>query len=286
MYFICKLYDKRSDSMGNYVKGETYKITFANLKGGVGKSTSSAALAYILGQLGFKVLAVDTDSQCNLTTLFDRNAENIDLSINEIMLEKNDINECIIPEVEKNVDLLPSSPALSILDMKIVSQFRREFILEDAFKNLKKHYDFVIFDTPPALNITTLNVFICSDAIVVPSEADILSLKAIDSLNDAVRMMSKVHDIKILGILLTRVERLRGDKIMMENSLKLAELLNTKVFNSYIRAQKNVKESRLNNTNVVKYSNENRRKDTMDAGLDYENFARELLNDLGVKIDG
>ena len=281
-----KLIWKWSDSMGNYVKGETYKITFANLKGGVGKSTSSAALAYILGQLGFKVLAVDTDSQCNLTTLFDRNPEEIDLSINEIMLEKNDINECIIPDVEENVDLIASSPALSILDMKIVSQFRREFILEDAFKKLNKKYDFIIFDTPPALNITTLNVFICSDAIIVPSEADILSLKAIDSLNDAVRMMSKVHDIKILGILLTRVERLRGDRIMMENSLKLGELLNTKVFNTYIRAQKNVKESRLNNTNVVKYSIENRRKDKEDAGLDYERFAEELLNDLGVDING
>lgn len=266
-----------------------FVITFSNQKGGVAKTTSSAALAYILGSRGYKVLAVDTDSQCNMTALFGQNAEDIEYSLNEVMLGIADINKVIIKNVEPNVDLIPASPYLSTLEMKIINAFQRESILANALKGLQGDYDFIVFDTAPALGIMTVNVYMASDGVVVPSEADFLSFKSIASLNDTLREVKRVHDIKLLGILFTRVERLKGDKTLMQNSDRLASALQTKVYEVYIRAQKNVKESRLEYTNVVKYSEQNRRKGREDAGTDYEKFADELLCDLGVlggKIGG
>ena len=255
-------------------------IAVTNLKGGVGKTTTVAGISFLLGEKGYKVLVIDTDSQCNLTSLFNQDAEKIEKSINEVMLKEENINNCIIENVEENVDLLPGSPYVASLEMKLFSQLRRASILEKAIKKLNKKYDFIICDTAPALNNMTMNVFIASDEIIIPSEADIFSMKAIDSMNDTIRAVQEIHDINILGILLTRVERISGDKIMMENSKKLAEILNTKIYNTYIRAQKNVKESRIFSTNVVKYSRENRRKGREDAGNDYEKFTEELLKDL------
>lgn len=259
---------------------KTIRLVCANLKGGVGKTTTVAAVAYLLGQKGYKVLVVDTDSQCNLTSLFGLNSDNIDKSLYEVMLEQEDINDCIIENVEKNTDLLPGSTYVTKLEMMLASKFRKEYILDTAFSKLKKNYDFIICDTAPALNNMTTNVFLASDQIVIPSEADIFSLKGIDLMNDTITAIRSIHPINIIGILLTRVERLSGDKIIMKNSAQLAEMLHTKTFYTYIRAQKNVKESRISSTNVVKYSEENRRKGNEDAGSDYEKFTAELLKNL------
>lgn len=255
-------------------------LVVANLKGGVGKTTTVASLAYILGQKGYKVLTVDTDSQCNLTSLYKQNPDEINDSINEIMLENADINKCIIKNLEPNVDLLPGSPSASMLDMKLASKFRNESILDQAIKNLKDEYDFIIYDTAPALNLLTMNVFITSDQIIIPAEADVFSLKAIFSMKEIIDEVRKYHKLGILGILLTRVERLSGDKQIMENSEQLAEIFETKTFKNYIKAQKNVKASRLESTNVVKYSAANRRKGHGDAGQDYEKFTDEMLKEI------
>lgn len=258
-------------------------LVVANLKGGVGKTTTVASLAYILGKKGYKVLAVDTDSQCNLTSLYRQDPDKIEKSINEIMLEEADINDCIIEDLEKNVDLLPGSPLASRLDMRLASKFRNESIIDQAVKNLKKDYDFIIYDTAPALNLLTMNVFITSDEIIIPAEADVFSIKAIYSMKETIEEVRKYHTLGILGILLTRVERLSGDKQITDNSGELAEIFKTKTFSNHIKAQKNVKASRLEATNVVKYSEENRRKGHNDAGQDYEKFADELLEELEAK---
>lgn len=256
------------------------RIVCANLKGGVGKTTTASAIAYVLGQKGYKTLAVDTDSQCNLTSLYGFNPDDIDNSIYEIMMKTKNINDCIIKDVDPNVDLLPGSPYITKLEVALASQFRKEDILNSSLDDLKQKYDFIIFDTAPALNTMTSNVFMASDQIIIPSEPDIFSLKAINSMNDTINEIRTIHPLNIIGILLTRVERLSGDKIIMKNSKQLAEILNTKTFLTYIRAQKNVKESRICSMNVVKYSEENRRKGYEDAGSDYEKFVNELLKEL------
>lgn len=258
-------------------------LAVANLKGGVGKTTTVASLAYILGQKGYKVLAVDTDSQCNLTSLYKQDPDHIDKSIYEIMMEEANVNECIIKDLETNVDLLPGSPSASTLDMKLAAKLRKESLIDTAVKALEKEYDFIIYDTAPALNLLTMNVFITSDEIIIPAEADVFSLKAIYSMKETIDEVRKYHTLGILGILLTRVERLSGDKQIMDNSEQLAEIFETKTFKNYIKAQKNVKASRLESTNVVKYSEENRRKGHNDAGQDYERFADEMLKNLEVK---
>nr|MCU0391883.1 AAA family ATPase [Thermoflexibacter sp.] len=72
------------------------RIVFFNNKGGVGKTTMVYHTAYMLKELGYKVLVADLDPQANLTSMFllqerleeiflENNAENQVLTITEMM---------------------------------------------------------------------------------------------------------------------------------------------------------------------------------------------------------
>lgn len=119
-----------------------------------------------------------------------------------------------------------------------------------------------------------------ADYVIVPSEASVFSLKGTRTLYDTIKIVSTIHKIKIAGILLTRVERTVNDKNLAKNSQMLAEALGTKIFDTRIRAQKNVKESQVYGQIVIEYSRNVRKPGKEDAGSDYERFVEEFLKDM------
>lgn len=93
-------------------------ISFLNLKGGVGKTTSSDNLAVGLVKKGFKVLLVDLDPQANTTAMFIGDNE-IKVDMSEVLLQPTLINEAILTTKYENLDLLPATLKLAIADKKI-----------------------------------------------------------------------------------------------------------------------------------------------------------------------
>ena len=118
-------------------------ITFANQKGGSGKTTLSANLAVLWANSGYKVAVVDADAQQSLTYWL--NAR-----------KKYYLNEPL------EIDPLPFNP--------------RDF--KNNLQNIKNKYDFIIIDSPPSITFETVQIIKSSDAIYVPVQPSPLDLMA------------------------------------------------------------------------------------------------------------
>lgn len=141
-------------------------------KGGVGKTVSSYNLAYSLVKLGKKVLAVDFDSQANLTTCFGvENPAAVPVTIGHLMMTQMD--EEAMPDKSEyimsrnGVDFIPSSMVLSAVDAKLRLEMGAEKMLSNILDPLRESYDYLIIDTCPVLGALTINALAAADGVVI-----------------------------------------------------------------------------------------------------------------------
>lgn len=138
-------------------------ITVSNNKGGVGKTALAAHLVF-RGAESVKVLAVDLDSQSNLTgTLIDRQDRRGQASADQLF------TEIELPEpmrtADPHIDLLPAAPALSSTDRLNLSA---AFQAMTHLKALAKRYPLIVIDTAPALGLRMTAALACAHQVVVP----------------------------------------------------------------------------------------------------------------------
>ncbi|NOT84864.1 MAG: AAA family ATPase [Methylococcaceae bacterium] len=180
-------------------------ITFFNNKGGVGKTTTVYHIAWMLKELGYKVLAVDLDPQCNLSSIF-LSTERME----EIVLEEQKVTilDAIIPVSEgepyipvhvepiaENLSLLVGNLSLSAFEDKLSDAWTKclegdvygfkvtsifKTLIEDAA--LRCHADYVLIDVGPNLGAINRAVLISSEFVVLPVAADLFSLQGIKNL--------------------------------------------------------------------------------------------------------
>ena len=243
-------------------------IAIANRKGGVGKSTTAAALINGLTLKGYKVLGVDLDAQRNLTSTMRAKA---DKTVLGVLTGDISIREAIIRT--SGGDIVPASRSLSGADATITDT-GKEYKLREAMEPVLAEYDYIILDCPPALGILTVNALTAADSVIIPAQADIYSLEGIEDLQDTITPVKRYCNSKleIAGILLTRYS---GRSILSRDATtlaeRLAERLGTKVFNSKIREAVAVKEAQISRESLFSYAP--RAKVTED----YRAFIEELL---------
>lgn len=249
-------------------------IVFCNQKGGVGKSTTANAVGAGLFYKGNKILYIDMDPQGNLTySLGQNDKRGLILQLLEGKIEPKDV---IIKTSQG--DLIPSSLALSGID-SILTQTGREYRLKESIDPIKKNYDFIIIDTPPALGTLTINSLTAGDCVIIPSQADIYSLQGIGQLAQTIRTVKKYcnKDLYIQGIVITRYN-LRT--VITKDITKLiedtAKQLNTKVYNIKIRECVAIKEAQADQKDIFEYSKNS------NASADYGELVNEILLDLKI----
>lgn len=157
-------------------------MTYANFKGGVGKTTNSVMTAYELAKKGYKTLVCDLDPQANATQLLRRTYglqnEQKELKINNTMmvaLSNGNINEAIV-KIMDNLYLLPSYSDFTeypdFLELKYPAtednyKEKRIVYFKQQLDKVKGDYDFVIVDVPPTLSIYTDSAVYASDEVII-----------------------------------------------------------------------------------------------------------------------
>lgn len=244
-----------------------YAIT--NQKGGVGKTTTAAALITGLHDQGYKVLGIDLDMQGNLS--YTMGAPKTGASVLGVMLGEVPIENAI--HETPDGDIIPYAKGLNAAE-KQFTETGREYILRKALEGIQDKYDFIIIDTPPSLGILTVNALTAAHALIVPAQADIYSTQAILETH---RTMQKVkeycnHDLQYAGILLTRYNgRATITKEAEEHIKSIAGQMGTKLFTARIREGVAIKEAAAMREPLLKYA------PTSNAAADYKALIAELL---------
>ncbi len=175
-------------------------ISVANQKGGVGKTTTAVNLATVLASTKRKLLLIDLDSQGNATTASGLKKENTLLGL----FEGKNINEIVVNS-GNGYDVIPGGEDLVALEAHIRTEPKKGFI-EESLSGLK--YDFVIIDTPPALNSLTVEALISSVGTLVPLQCEYYSLEGISSLLNTITSLGNrgLSSNKVVGIIRTMVD--------------------------------------------------------------------------------
>lgn len=260
-------------------KTKIYAI--ANQKGGVGKSTTVQNLGAGLSMAGKKVLLIDIDPQSNLTSICGAVSDAEDQSVVtalEILCGEKSINDGI-QHLEK-YDIIPASMFLASIDGRIMNPLSRPYRLQKAIGDIKDDYDYILIDTPPALGTLTSNALIAAQEVLIPAQADILSLQGVSQLYETIQA-AREHanpDLIVAGILLTRYNgRTRLTQEISALFKTAAQQMSTKVFKTHIREGVAIKEAQAAHLDIFSHdSKTNQAKDY--ATLIHEIFDVEVPN--------
>lgn len=245
-------------------------ITVTNQKGGVGKTTTALSLIGALNLRSYRVLGVDLDPQGSLGFSAGLDIENTD-TIYEVLKGKKGISQAI---VKTDIgDILPSNILLSTAEVEF-NAAGRECMLRDELRKIEGNYDYIIIDTPPALNVLTVNAYVASQGLIIPMTPEILSLLGISQIRETVKSVRKDYnpDLEIMGILLNRYSRrLLLNREVEEMAQTIAKTLGTKVFHTTIHAGVSVAESPAHGESVITYAPNSK------PARDFQALVKELM---------
>ena len=180
-------------------------IAVTNQKGGVGKTTTVINLGAALAAADMKVLLVDIDAQANCTSGLGIPRDRQGKSIYESLVLGEPLRSLIRETGLDALRLIPADRNLTGAAIEMIELPEREFILKRRLEDLVGDFDYILVDTPPSLNILTLNALVAADSVLVPIQCEYFALEGISDLIDTIDRVRKSFnpDLSIEGILIT-----------------------------------------------------------------------------------
>jgi chromosome partitioning protein len=180
-------------------------IAIANQKGGVGKTTTCINLAASLAATHRKVLLIDLDPQGNATmgSGIDKNAT--EFTTCDLLLGDVSLADLVIKNENVEYDILPGNGDLTAAEVALMNMPNRERKLRDALADVREHYDYILIDCPPSLNMLTLNALVAANSVMIPMQCEYYALEGLSALLETVESIRITvnPELQIEGLLRT-----------------------------------------------------------------------------------
>ncbi len=178
-------------------------VAVVNQKGGVGKTTTAVNLTAALTAAGCRVLLCDFDPQANATSGIGVEKKQVKNSTYDLLINDVPAEQCIVKT--KFGDVLPSAAALAGAGVELIDLPKREHALKNALQPLRERYDYIFIDSPPSLELLTLNALCAADSILIPVQCEYYALEGLSDLMSTLRAVKRKLNptLEIFGVLLT-----------------------------------------------------------------------------------
>lgn len=207
-----------------------------NQKGGVGKTTSTVNVAYLLACRGGRVLVVDCDPQANASIHLGIDPHERDVArrtLTHVLFNGIPLGEAVVRVCDDLLDVLPSSISLATADAEILKEPNGTLLLREKLDEVRDAYDFILIDCPPNLGQVTVSALNAADQVLIPSQTEMLSIMGIPMLLETLsKVQRRVNPkVAVLGILPTlhKARRLQ-DQAMMDELRHIADAARVRIF--------------------------------------------------------
>lgn len=254
-------------------------LSVINLKGGVAKTVSSVAIAYILAEVfRFRVLLVDNDKQGDASRGLRRRSED-GRGIAEIMTARRPEMAQLVQHTDfENLDIITSNMKLLKANLEVLLDQSRaqQTRIGKALAAVADQYDFCVIDNAPDINISTINALACSNDVIVPLEVDDNTTEGLAELAEQIESTREDLNpgLTFRGCFITKFDT--RNEAHAQGAEKLKADGKYPMFDTKIRASRKVSESTFARLPIFLYSRRSA------ASMDYLELVKEYLKMLGM----
>src|SRR5437588_129927 len=243
-------------------------IAVLSQKGGTGKTTTVRTLADVFRRLGLTVLAVDLDPQGNLSDYLDVDPDAAP-TIGDVLTGRAKPTDAV------HGGIIPANLGLAEAELVLGGKMGRELTLKKALRELKRHYDLILIDCPPALGLLTVNALVAADYALLSAEAQYFALQGVEQALEVIELARENLNptLEWLGIILNIADmRTRHSREAFDS---LRQHFGEKLVPTTIRASIAYAESAERAQSILDYR--------PDLAADYLDVADELLRRLALE---
>ena len=233
-------------------------IAIANQKGGVGKTTTTVNLSAALVSIQQRVLMIDLDPQANATMGCGIDKYEVEKGIFDVLVDGMSVEEACQSSPDNGCNVLPANSDLTAAEVELMGMEQREQRLHQALQKVREHYDYILIDCPPSLNILTLNAFVAADSVLVPVQCEYYALEGLSALLDTIDGVREAvnPDIVIEGLLRTMYDG--RNKLGVEVSAQLLEHFGDQVFSTVVPRNVRLAEAPSHGVSIMQYDKTSR----------------------------
>ena len=219
---------------------------------------------------------IDLDPQSHASLGIDVDVYSFSTSIYDVFVKSAELENVIVPTYLKNLEIAPATSLLTGAQLEIADLLGREGILKTSIWRMlnthAKHYDYILMDCSPSLNLLTINGLVASQSILIPMQPHYFSLEGMSQLFSTLKIVKERinSDLEVLGILPTIFDS--RTKMSRDMLVQLKDYFKEKLLKTVIRMNTRLVEATAHGKSIFDYDPDS------NGAKDYWNLTEEIIS--------